>query len=358
MRRLCTRLPAGSITFPPRGDPPGALVFMDFSILDQPRAQRRDHLRGGRMGTRSITVTVDGVRYTDDVEPRTLLVHYLREQLGKVGTVVGCDTSNCGACTVHLDGESVKCCTVLAVQADGGEVTTIEGLADDGELHPMQKAFHEMHGLQCGFCTPGMIMAVDRPGRTTTRTRPRTRSARASRATSAAAPATRTSSAAVQAARPTRDGAAGRGRRDRGRCRHDRSSTTDPGRPPSARSARPRRRKEDARLITGRTTLDRQHRAARHAAPRDAAQPDRARQDHRRSTPRAAQEAPGRRRRLHRPDFAESRAGCRAPGRSPPDMSHPGAPAARASTRSTTSARPSRSSPPAARPPGAATRSS
>jgi aerobic carbon-monoxide dehydrogenase small subunit len=113
-----------------------------------------------------INVRVDGVTYTDDVEPRTLLVHYLREQLGKVGTVVGCDTSNCGACTVHLDGEAVKSCTVLAVQADGGAVTTIEGIArDDGGLHPMQKAFHELHGLQCGFCTPGMIMtAIDLVG--------------------------------------------------------------------------------------------------------------------------------------------------------------------------------------------------
>jgi carbon-monoxide dehydrogenase small subunit len=107
-----------------------------------------------------ISVTVDGSTYTDDVEPRTLLVHYLREQLGKVGTVVGCDTSNCGACTVHLDGEAVKSCTVFAVQVDGAEVTTVEGLERDGRLHPMQKAFHEMHGLQCGFCTPGMIMAA------------------------------------------------------------------------------------------------------------------------------------------------------------------------------------------------------
>jgi carbon-monoxide dehydrogenase small subunit len=109
-----------------------------------------------------INVRVDGVSYTDDVEPRTLLVHYLREQLGKVGTVVGCDTTNCGACTVHLDGKAVKSCTVFAVQADGSEVTTIEGIAQGDQLHPMQKAFHEMHGLQCGFCTPGMIMtAID-----------------------------------------------------------------------------------------------------------------------------------------------------------------------------------------------------
>jgi carbon-monoxide dehydrogenase small subunit len=108
-----------------------------------------------------ISITVDGVRYDDDVQPRTLLVHHLRERLGKVGTVVGCDTSNCGACTVLMAGESVKSCTVLAVQADGLEITTVEGLAGaDGGLHPMQQAFHDRHALQCGFCTPGMIMAA------------------------------------------------------------------------------------------------------------------------------------------------------------------------------------------------------
>jgi aerobic carbon-monoxide dehydrogenase small subunit len=106
-----------------------------------------------------INVTVDAVAYSDEVEPRTLLVHYLRERLGKVGTVVGCDTSNCGACTVELNGQSVKSCTVLAVQADGATVTTIEGLEHDGELDVMQRAFHENHALQCGYCTPGMIMA-------------------------------------------------------------------------------------------------------------------------------------------------------------------------------------------------------
>jgi carbon-monoxide dehydrogenase small subunit len=105
-----------------------------------------------------INVLVDGVNYADDVEPRTLLVHYLREQVGKTGTVIGCDTSNCGSCTVHLDGQSVKSCSVFAVQADGHEVTTIEGLATDGQLHPMQQAFHQNHALQCGYCTPGMIM--------------------------------------------------------------------------------------------------------------------------------------------------------------------------------------------------------
>lgn len=105
-----------------------------------------------------IRVTVDGVVYADDVEPRMLLVYYLRERLGKTGTVVGCDTSNCGACTVHLNGQSVKSCSVLAVQADGAEVTTIEGIARDGQLHPVQQAFHDNHALQCGYCTPGMIM--------------------------------------------------------------------------------------------------------------------------------------------------------------------------------------------------------
>jgi len=107
-----------------------------------------------------VRVTVDGVSYADEVEPRMLLVQYLRERLGKTGTLVGCDTSNCGACTVHLNGQSVKSCSVLAVQADGAEVLTIEGLARDGQLHPVQSAFNECHGLQCGYCTPGMIMAA------------------------------------------------------------------------------------------------------------------------------------------------------------------------------------------------------
>ena len=109
---------------------------------------------------RRIAVTVNGVRREAEVEPRQLLVYFLREQLGLTGTNVGCDTSSCGACTVLLDGESVKSCTLLAVQADGREVTTIEGLASDGQLHPMQEAFHRNHALQCGYCTPGMIMAA------------------------------------------------------------------------------------------------------------------------------------------------------------------------------------------------------
>ena len=107
-----------------------------------------------------VVITVNGERHEADVEPRTLLVHFLREQLGLKGTNVGCDTSSCGACTILIDGESVKSCTVLAVQADGHDVTTIEGLARDDELHPVQQAFREQHGLQCGYCTPGMVMAA------------------------------------------------------------------------------------------------------------------------------------------------------------------------------------------------------
>ena len=112
----------------------------------------------------TVSMTVNGKQVSKEVEPRTLLVQFLREQLGLTGTHVGCDTSQCGACVVHLDGTSVKACTVLAAQADGAEVTTIEGLAQNGELHPMQAAFKEHHGLPCGFCTPGMVMsAVDLP---------------------------------------------------------------------------------------------------------------------------------------------------------------------------------------------------
>jgi aerobic carbon-monoxide dehydrogenase small subunit len=107
-----------------------------------------------------VSITVNGVQHNCDVEPRLLLVHFLRDELGLTGTNIGCDTSQCGACTVHLDGVSVKSCTVLAVQADGSSITTIEGLAQNGNLHPMQQAFWDNHGLQCGYCTPGMIMAA------------------------------------------------------------------------------------------------------------------------------------------------------------------------------------------------------
>jgi len=109
---------------------------------------------------RRISVTVNGERHEAEVEPRQLLVYFLREELGLTGTVVGCDTSSCGSCTVLLGGESVQACTLLAVQADGAEITTIEGLARNGDLHPVQQAFHEQHGLQCGFCTPGMVLAT------------------------------------------------------------------------------------------------------------------------------------------------------------------------------------------------------
>src|SRR5438876_10383523 len=107
-----------------------------------------------------ISVTVNGTKHESDVEPRTLLVHYIRENLGLTGTNVGCDTTSCGACTIHLNGESVKSCTVLAVQADGTDILTIEGLADGDVLHPMQEAFRDNHALQCGFCTPGLVMSA------------------------------------------------------------------------------------------------------------------------------------------------------------------------------------------------------
>lgn len=107
-----------------------------------------------------VSLTVNGSAVERDVEPRTLLVHFLRDHLSLTGTNIGCDTSQCGACTVHMNGMSVKSCTTLAVQADGAEITTIEGLAQNGQLHPMQQAFWDNHGLQCGYCTPGMIMAA------------------------------------------------------------------------------------------------------------------------------------------------------------------------------------------------------
>ena len=120
-------------------------------------SSRTVHRLGGLV---KVNITVNGVAKESDVEPRTLLVHYLREHLQLTGTNIGCDTSSCGACTVHLDGEAVKSCTLLAAQADGSSVTTIEGISTNGEMHPMQKAFMENHGLQCGYCTPGMVMAA------------------------------------------------------------------------------------------------------------------------------------------------------------------------------------------------------
>ncbi len=107
-----------------------------------------------------VSVTVNSTAYERDVEPRTLLVHFLRDHLGLMGTNIGCDTSQCGACTIHMNGMAVKSCTTLAVQAEGAEIVTIEGLASNGQLHPMQQAFWDNHGLQCGYCTPGMIMSA------------------------------------------------------------------------------------------------------------------------------------------------------------------------------------------------------
>ena len=152
---------------------------------------------------RRVALTVNGTRHELELEPRELLVYVLRERLGLTGTNVGCDTSSCGACTVLIDGESVKSCTVLGVQADGAEITTIEGLATNGELHPVQQAFHDHHALQCGFCTPGMVMAavslIEQRRGDGRGGDPRRRS----RATSAAAPATTTSS---RPSRPRRGG--------------------------------------------------------------------------------------------------------------------------------------------------------
>ena len=188
-----------------------------------------------------LQVTVNGESHSSEVQPRLLLVHYLRDDLGLTGTHVGCDTSNCGACTCHVDGESVKSCTVLAVQCDGAEITTIEGMAGaDGDHHPLQQGFWDKHGLQCGYCTPGMIMAaadLHRP--------PRRRAAHRGR-------------------RPQGPGGQplplhglpehrqGRARGRRGRTRGDRMSTVEKA--PAKWVGQSLRRKEDPRLITGRAT--------------------------------------------------------------------------------------------------------
>jgi aerobic carbon-monoxide dehydrogenase small subunit len=145
---------ARSVTAPGRGSSSAAEWGLPgVSSLLGARPRRRWPLR-------RISVTVNGERHEAEVEPRQLLAYFLREQLGLTGTNVGCDTSSCGTCTVLVSGRSVKSCTMLAVQADGMEITTIEGLSGNGELHPLQKSFHEQHGLQCGYCTPGMIMAA------------------------------------------------------------------------------------------------------------------------------------------------------------------------------------------------------
>jgi aerobic-type carbon monoxide dehydrogenase small subunit (CoxS/CutS family) len=154
-------------------------------------------------GTMAVAMTVNGKAASANVEPRTLLVHYLREHLRLTGTHVGCDTSQCGACVVHLDGRAVKSCTVLAASCEGSSVTTIEGLAQGDKLHPMQEAFREHHGLQCGFCTPGMIMgrSTSSTARAPSSTRPPC--AASWKATCAAAPAITTSSPRCAPAPPT-----------------------------------------------------------------------------------------------------------------------------------------------------------
>ena len=216
-----------------------------------------------------IAFVVNGTPRELDVEPRRLLVQALREDLDLTGTHVGCDTSQCGACTVHVDGRAIKSCTMLAVQADGAEVLTIEGLADGDTLHPMQAAFWEKHGLQCGFCTPGMIMtAVDLLS--TTRIRPTTRSGTPSRATSAAAPATRTSSRR-SATRPRPCGPARPSPRRAGEARDDHRS----------RPRRPRGEHQAGRgpaLHHRRRQLRRRHQARLDGPHGHPAQPVRARQ--------------------------------------------------------------------------------
>ncbi len=148
---------------PGRGDPCQSAGVSAPNTANTTGADHDDHhSQYERRGINvEISVTVNGVTHTNDVEPRTLLVQYIREHVGLTGTNIGCDTSSCGACSIHLDGEAVKSCTLLAVQADGAAITTIEGMASaDGTLHPMQQAFMENHGLQCGYCTPGMVMAA------------------------------------------------------------------------------------------------------------------------------------------------------------------------------------------------------
>jgi aerobic carbon-monoxide dehydrogenase small subunit len=143
---------ARSVTAPGRGSSSAAVWGRrDFPVGARPRR---------RWPLRRIAVTVNGERHEAEVEPRQLLAYFLREELGLTGTNIGCDTSSCGACTILVDGKSVKSCTMLAAQADGSTITTIEGLSKNGELHPLQKSFHDEHGLQCGYCTPGMIMAA------------------------------------------------------------------------------------------------------------------------------------------------------------------------------------------------------
>ena len=220
-----------------------------------------------------VSMRVNGDEVTREIEGRLLLVHFLRDHLGLTGTHWGCDTSNCGACAVWLDGEPVKSCTVLAAMAGGHEVRTVEGLEQLGELDPVQRGFMECHGLQCGFCTPGMLM-TPAPCSTATRTRRSRRSARRSPARSAAAPATPRSCARSSGPRPKRRAPG------LGRSATMASSTTGSWTTTSSPVGHGRMlRKEDPRFIRGQGPLRRRHAAARHAAPGDPALAVRARAD-------------------------------------------------------------------------------
>ena len=228
-----------------------------------------------------VSVTIDGVRYDDEVEPRMLLVHYLREVAGRIGTPVGCDTSNCGACTVLLNGLSAKSCAVLAVQADGAEITTIQGLAN-GEWHPLQQAFHEEHALQCGYCTPGMIMAAadllrDNPNPTEQEVREGLEGnlCRCTGYQNIVRAVMR--AAGGLGGRPPRAHSVSQPRSASHDCHHrDRQGAGPQGRRPAGDRA---------------DQLDRQHPAAGHGAHRVRAQPDGARADHAGGRVRGAQRA-------------------------------------------------------------------
>ena len=250
-----------------------------------------------------IKINVDGVQYRDEVEPRTLLVHYLREQLGKVGTVVGCDTSNCGACTVDLDGAEREELHRARRPGRRRRGHHDRGAGRTAQLHPMQQAFHENHALQCGYCTPGMIMAA----RDLLQEQPEPQRGRDPRGHRGQPVPLHGLPNIVRGQSQAAEPAAGG-------YRHDRSCDDRAARPRSASRASARRTHH---LITGRTTWTDNIDAAGHAAPGDPAQPDGARHDHRDRRQRG--EAPSRRRRASSPARTSrtARAACRAPGRSP-----------------------------------------
>ena len=262
-----------------------------------------------------VNVTVDGVLCSDDVEPRTLLVQYLRDTVGKVGTVIGCDTSNCGACTVHLDGRSVKSCNVLAVQADGHEVTTIEGIAASGELHPMQQAFHDNHALQCGYCTPGMIMqALDVLKENPNPTEQEIRVGLEGNLCRCTGYHNIVKAVAACASTMAEGGGAVE---DDSRCTvRERGVMTAVDDRPTTEIGAARKRKEDRRLITGRTKWTDNIQLPGHAAPRHGAQPVRPREHHRDRHRRRPRPLRGRRRSSPAVTSPRAWASWRTPGRS------------------------------------------